>query len=176
MTAKKIRPWRPSEEWFEKSGTLPCGKCMTILPKSDFAKDKTHKNGYRSICKECTNKSAKATWKKNKHKYVETSREWYLQKKYGISIAEYNQILDEQNGVCKICDQPEVKKDRHTSETVRLAVDHCHTTGKVRGLLCVRCNLGIGRFEDNPELLRSAARYLEDSVTVSVTKPSWVVS
>jgi hypothetical protein len=72
-------------------------------------------------------------------------------KKYGMSIEQYNDMIKSQNGCCKICMKP---SDR------RLAVDHNHATGKVRGLLCVNCNLGLGNFQDDPTLLLKAAQYL----------------
>lgn len=79
-----------------------------------------------------------------------------LRRRYGISLEQYEAMLELQDGRCAIC-------GRHGDEFGRrLAVDHCHETGKVRGLLCINCNPGIGAFRDNPELLRRAASYLED--------------
>ena len=71
---------------------------------------------------------------------------------YGITIADYNAILERQGGVCAIC-------KKHPGET--LCVDHCHATGKVRGLLCRKCNAAIGFLEDDPRNARAAAAYLE---------------
>jgi Autographiviridae endonuclease VII len=71
---------------------------------------------------------------------------------YGISIEDYNALLAQQRGACAICR----KRPGH-----RLFVDHCHTTNKVRRLLCRGCNFGIGYFGDDPRLLRAAAAYLE---------------
>jgi hypothetical protein len=76
-------------------------------------------------------------------------------KKYGITLAEYERLLKKQKGVCAICKKPE-----YDARQRRLSVDHDHETGRVRGLLCARCNRALGMFNDNPELLRSAARYL----------------
>ena len=78
-------------------------------------------------------------------------------RKYGISIERYEQMLAEQNGVCAICGSSE-NGDKSTD---RFHVDHCHTTGIVRGLLCLSCNHGLGKFKDSVESLRSAVRYLE---------------
>jgi hypothetical protein len=75
-----------------------------------------------------------------------------LKKMYGISLAEYEKLLADQDGGCAVCGQ----KD----EWFNLAVDHCHGTRKVRGLLCSQCNRGIGLFRDKPDLLERAARYL----------------
>lgn len=71
---------------------------------------------------------------------------------FGIGIAEYEQMLHEQNGKCAICGQ----EDEHFN----LAVDHCHSKGQVRGLLCSQCNRGLGLFKDSPDLLAKAAEYL----------------
>ncbi len=78
-----------------------------------------------------------------------------LKKMYGIDLDEYLVMLDAQGGVCAICGEKE--KD---SRFEYLSVDHCHTTGKVRGLLCNACNRAIGGLKDNPELLRKALLYL----------------
>lgn len=75
-------------------------------------------------------------------------------KKYGLSLSAYLCLCRDQNSACAICKQPNTNKKR-------LAVDHCHTTGKVRGLLCTPCNLALGSMRDNPVLLRKAADYLE---------------
>jgi len=66
-----------------------------------------------------------------------------------------------QNGVCAICSGGETVKTRGTLR--RLAVDHDHETGKVRGLLCNRCNNGLGNFRDDPDLLREAIAYLQEA-------------
>jgi hypothetical protein len=71
---------------------------------------------------------------------------------YGITDDRYQEMVTDQGGRCLICKEPPSKKS--------LAVDHCHKTGKVRGLLCHMCNLALGGFKDNPELLKSAIAYL----------------
>ena len=78
-----------------------------------------------------------------------------LRRRYGITLADYDDILLAQNGVCAICQQSQ-RSGR------RLDVDHEHETGTVRGLLCNRCNRGLGLFQDSPALLRAAAEYLDD--------------
>lgn len=82
-------------------------------------------------------------------------RERDLKRKYGITLADYLRLMDEQNHECAICADP--------SNGRRLDVDHCHSTGKVRGLLCRRCNLILGHAEDEPEVLILAASYLESA-------------
>jgi hypothetical protein len=76
-------------------------------------------------------------------------------KKYGWTVERYNEVLEEQDYRCKIC-------GKYPNKTA-LAVDHCHETGKVRGLLCTKCNTGLGLFCDSPELLIKAFRYIMNS-------------
>ena len=78
----------------------------------------------------------------------------YLQKTYGITTDDYNRMLTEQNNTCAICGDECVSGKK-------LAVDHNHDTGAVRGLLCCKCNRGLGIFNDQLDLLRSAVLYLE---------------
>jgi hypothetical protein len=84
-----------------------------------------------------------------------------LRSKYGITLEQYNIMLENQGGVCAICGDPPTII--HAGEKVSpLSVDHCHKTGKVRGLLCHPCNMALGLFKDNKDRLRAAAAYLED--------------
>lgn len=92
------------------------------------------------------------------------NRESKFKKLYGITVAEYDVMYDKQNGVCAICDLEETAKDRITGKPRKLAVDHCHKTGKVRGLLCTNCNTAIGRLKDDLSLFRAAVRYLKSHV------------
>lgn len=84
-----------------------------------------------------------------------------LKKCYGITLEEYNEMLSEQQGVCAICGNPPyLVGTGGTTLPGSLAVDHCHKTGAVRGLLCTNCNLGLGSFFDNAVLLQRATAYL----------------
>jgi hypothetical protein len=84
-----------------------------------------------------------------------------LKKKYGLTPADYANMLAAQGGVCAICNSAEPMKHKKTGQAFELSVDHDHRTGKVRGLLCHACNTGMGKFEDSVELLLSAVTYLE---------------
>ena len=85
----------------------------------------------------------KKRFKKFKDKNPNYHRDYNLMYKYGITIEQYNQMFKEQKGCCRIC-------GRHQTEvTQKLNVDHCHVTGKVRGLLCWSCNHKLGWFENN---------------------------
>lgn len=107
----------------------------------------------RSYCIECATKRNKVWRKSNPEKYARTRRNGHYLRKYGISLDDYEAMLQLQAGTCAIC---------NTVPDGLLVVDHCHSSGAVRALLCQSCNKGLGLFVENPELLRSAAEYLED--------------
>ena len=77
-----------------------------------------------------------------------------LRNLYGVSLEQYEKLLEKQNHVCAICKKPSKK---------RLSVDHCHETLQIRGLLCHNCNTGLGHFKDNIERLQTAIEYLKFS-------------
>lgn len=83
---------------------------------------------------------------------------------YGITLDEYEAMASAQGYRCAICGERETALHKVTLEPRNLAVDHCHATGKVRALLCTRCNGGLGNFNDDPELLRKAIAYLESHI------------
>lgn len=81
---------------------------------------------------------------------------------YGISQEEYTAMHNAQGGVCAICSRPETSVNHGKGGGIKwLAVDHCHETGVIRGLLCHFCNTGIGKLQDSPATLRKAANYIE---------------
>lgn len=84
----------------------------------------------------------------------------YLRKKYGITLEWYRKQLSKQNNVCAICKQPETAVIK--GKVISMPVDHCHKTGKTRGLLCTKCNRGLGLFRDDHDILKSAIDYLKD--------------
>lgn len=86
-------------------------------------------------------------------------RDKQLQRDFGITLGMYNKMLDDQGGVCAICEKPEFSK--RSGKIRALAVDHCHDTGRVRALLCTSCNPMIGYSKDDTNILRKAAAYLE---------------
>lgn len=93
----------------------------------------------------------------------EQGRDYSLRSKYKITLAEYEKLLEKQNGVCALCGNLENAVEKYYKGIKRLAVDHCHETNKIRGLLCSSCNIGIGNLKHNPELLRKAAVYCEET-------------
>jgi len=87
----------------------------------------------------------------------ESNRKKKLSQKYNMTVEKYDSMLKEQNNCCKIC-------STHESEfNKRLAVDHCHTTGKIRGLLCMACNILLGKAKDNINTLNNAIDYLNNN-------------
>ena len=84
-----------------------------------------------------------------------------LRRDFGITLAQYDSKFAEQNGVCAICGQPDKRVHKATKLPMNLAVDHCHNSKKIRGLLCSNCNTGLGNFKDDPNILRAAVAYLE---------------
>lgn len=115
-------------------------------------------------------------------RYREEAREWArlnpdkhknsrLKLSYGIDIAEYNRMVESQCGGCAICGAKHcLDKDPRSGKQRMLHVDHCHTSGKVRGLLCSNCNKGIGLFYDSPGNLESAAEYLRRASSNEVAR------
>lgn len=104
---------------------------------------------------------AKEVWKRyyeaNKQVMSDRQRKYQLKDKYGITEDDYDSLLEKQDHSCAICGT-----DKPTGKWKRFAVDHCHHTGDIRGLLCNECNRGIGLLKDNPELLDKAALYLRN--------------
>jgi len=94
-------------------------------------------------------------YKHGRSQTKEYDLELHMKRAYGLDFKDYERMLEEQNGVCAICSSPP-PNNRKT----RLAIDHCHKTGKVRGLLCDKCNRSIGLLKDDVSVLKSAIKYL----------------
>lgn len=160
-----------------------CTKCLTMKEFSEFSKHKKYKNGLRSSCKECIRLYDRKVYhknperreklnlklfqwrEKNRNSYNKYTRKYRrvnkektkntdLKKNYGITLEIYNKMLKEQNYCCKICNKNEKEFK------LKLCVDHCHKTEKIRGLLCNKCNFGISYFSDNIEIINKAIEYL----------------
>lgn len=111
-----------------------CSRCKKSLPVEDFNRKK---KGYQSRCRNC-------------------SRHIQWEHRYGITHEDYERLLNQQEGLCAICRQPELVWGQ-------LAVDHDHTTNEVRGLLCHKCNPLLGYARDNIEILENAIKYLKEN-------------
>lgn len=139
-----------------------CTSCGKDKPLDDFWSDKRRTHGKQARCKVCRTAETRAYRaahpELNKVRYTKEKareRERHLIRKYGISGQAYTQMLNKQNGCCAICASPE----KNQFEEV-FHVDHCHTTGSVRGLLCRGCNHMLGAMNDDPNLLLRAIKYL----------------
>jgi hypothetical protein len=127
-----------------------CSKCGETKPIEEFHMNK-QRNSPQSYCKSCAKEEGKRYYKYNAIKDWERK----LRKKYGITAEEYYKLEETQQYSCKVCG---IHKD---SLGKRLCVDHCHDTGLIRGLLCDKCNTGIGKLGDSIEGLQRALKYLE---------------
>jgi hypothetical protein len=133
-------------------GHVWCAGCSLWKLPADFWKDRSTKTGYQSACKACRSKFRGGA------RTAEQQKRSNL-KKYGITLEDYEALHNAQAGVCAICGRPETTRNPKCGMK-SLAVDHCHTTGKVRGLLCHNCNRGIGHLQESPEVMAAAVKYL----------------
>jgi hypothetical protein len=99
--------------------------------------------------------------KRNRNRTKEQMKDGFIKSVYGITLKDYEEMFEKQRGVCAICGNPETRKSRY-SGICRLTIDHNHITKNVRGLLCHKCNNGLGNFVDNPEILLKAISYLKE--------------
>jgi hypothetical protein len=132
-----------------------CTKCKETKPYSEFSINRSNKDGYQTQCKACRRDHGRKYYSNNKVsikalRTPEKRREWNLRHKYGITVDEYNKMLEDQDGKCRICNTPLEKP----------MVDHNHETGEVRGLLCGNCNSMIGMARDDINILARAILYL----------------
>jgi hypothetical protein len=127
---------------------MTCGVEKNII--EFYMRDK--KTGRRhSACKECDKARVKARHQANPDRTKNND----LKRMYGITLEEHTKMFENQNGVCAIC------RKSGDGKWKKLCVDHCHTTGKVRGLLCKRCNIALGEVGDNIQTLQSMIEYLQ---------------
>jgi hypothetical protein len=136
-----------------------CKNCLVEKPLEEYYTHKRTRDGKGSWCKKCliAQTAEKRKDPVQKELWKEYGRRSLLKNRYGITANEYDLMVSEQNGKCAICNTNTAGGRGAGS---RLAVDHDHTTGQVRGLLCSMCNQGIGMFKDDTELLRKAIDYL----------------
>jgi hypothetical protein len=134
----------------EKAREKQCSKCRALKSVEGFYRSKASKDGRQNQCKTCT--SERHALKVDERRQY--AWEWTLRNKFGITPDDYQRMLEDQGGVCAVCGGLDYGNKK-------LAVDHDHATGKVRGLLCRRCNMGIGLLQDDQRVLRRALAYLE---------------
>jgi len=133
-------------------GTKYCKSCDTTKPIDDFYLRNKTSMVRHSTCKECDKKRVKENHDPVAYRNAE------LQRRYGITQQDYEVMIAEQNNQCAICNATE-PGGRHNRGY--FVVDHCHTTGKVRKLLCHNCNTALGLVGDNTHILQSMIEYLQ---------------
>ena len=133
-----------------------CTKCGIDKPISEYSKKnaKGRKPSLQPRCKTCATEDTRVWYKANK----DVAKNTRLQKAYGISLDEYNEMLPTH---CPLCNK--LLNITDTLGPDSPVVDHCHVAGHVRGIICNECNRGLGYFRDNIQALRNAATYLENS-------------
>ena len=129
-----------------------CPACKENKPRGQFGLDKSSPNGLATYCRACFKLYRQA----NPRSQTSTDNSFYtyIEKSYGLTREEYDGLKARQGNLCAICNGP-------SPDGRRLHIDHDHQTGKVRGLLCVKCNVGLGAFKDQPTLLENAIVYLK---------------
>jgi hypothetical protein len=140
---------------------ISCSKCGQIKPFSEFRRRAGKRDGeYYAWCKPCSNAVRRAWAARNPGK----EREYDLKYHYGLTMAEYEAMYESQDGRCAICCTPKpahVTRGASAKQTIGLVVDHDHTTGAVRALLCHRCNNALGCVSDDISILLAAIEYLK---------------
>lgn len=135
---------------------LQCSKCNQVKPQTEFYKESKYARGYRYSCKVCEApvRSLYHNKPENKLRATESRRKWVRKNKYNFPQELYDERLNDQSGLCAICgtDNPGGRGQFHA--------DHDHTTKQPRGVLCHNCNVALGNFKDNPEILKAAIEYL----------------
>ena len=134
-----------------------CSSCTEVKPLEVFTKMGGKRASNRSsTCVPCRTAYNRRRRAENPTHYYEIERRSKFKRQYGITVEDYDRMLEAQGGGCAVCDVKEPG-----GRTKYFAVDHCHGTGRVRGLLCTKCNRGLGLFNDDTARLLAAANYLE---------------
>lgn len=150
-------------------GRKPCPRCKQRKQLSDFGTTKRALHCVSTYCKQCSNEMQqdRRNTPEGAQKHRDASKKWRLENlahhaaigakwRYGCDYGTYESMLAAQNGECAICSTPEPG-----GNAGRFAIDHCHGSKVIRGLLCNNCNNGLGRFKYDPNRLQKAAIYLE---------------
>jgi len=135
-----------------------CQKCKIVHPAKSFARNTRNKDNLSAWCKQCRAEYAKLYRAINKEKIKNKQRDIRYKESYGISLEDYNKMLEKQGNKCACCGSTKASKSIH--KWANFCVDHCHLTGEVRGLLCNSCNIGIGKLGDNLDGVLNAVSYL----------------
>lgn len=134
-----------------------CFRCKVEQPIQNFHKLQSGPGGWGTRCKSCSKDVAKKHWETHRHKLNKRSAACHQKRVYGITPDVKTAMLSAQGGKCAICRC--ILRD--TKGMDKVSIDHNHETGVVRGLLCGRCNIGLGMFHDNQGFLSAAISYLK---------------
>ena len=132
----------------------PCTKCGITKPLEDYPLDKRANDGRASSCKQCNNKEHRKRY--SSKEYKNSNHKYRMEKRYGLSPLDFDTLIGANNNCCHLCNK-KFKDTRHKH------IDHCHETGRVRGILCKDCNTALGKLGDNEEGLLKALRYLRSN-------------
>lgn len=139
-----------------------CIKCNGLLSLQYFTKDASKKDGRSIYCQSCQRRKQKEYRKntpekqkeyKKRHHSSEKSRDYSLRYRYGMTSSQFDIMFESQGRICALCNSDK-------SDSKNFVVDHCHKTGKVRGILCSYCNRALGMLKDDTEILKKAIIYL----------------
>lgn len=159
---KKKSPAR-SREQIEHDIAMQSKKCTVCGVRkhfSEFYNLRKAPDGVSYRCKSCDNAAVNKYRAENPDKFRDTFRDTNLKQRFGISLEQYKEMLEKQGGVCAICGGSEPKSLGSSKQS--FSVDHCHDTGRIRGLLCSSCNRGLGLLGDTVESVQRALDYLKE--------------
>lgn len=164
---KRIKSW---PEWAVTNCTLH----GFLSIEQTYPSGKTRHGKNRRRCKQCRYKNALKYRKRNKNKYLSQTRKYdmhsprrnymrerrRLLKQFGLTLEQYDEMHKNQDAKCKICKRSETRINNERGKICKLSVDHCHKTGKVRGLLCFNCNAALGMVKESIPILEEMIKYL----------------
>jgi hypothetical protein len=148
-----------------------CKSCVSIADKSPTPEMRQRKlkqlKEWVSNNPDKRKEQKRRHYEKNKDKIDQKAKDWYennkeryvnnaLLRKYGVTLEQYNLLREQQNFSCAICEEREDVVGK------KLVVDHSHATGRIRKLLCAKCNVGLGMLKDSPDIMERAAKYVRD--------------
>ena len=131
-------------------GEWKCSKCKKWLPASAFNKDKSQHFGLSYACRDCLRP---------------ITRKFNLKSKYNLEVEEYNALLDKSQGRCQCCNK--TLEPDSPSPNNRPVIDHCHTTGRVRGILCNHCNRLVGYLGEDSAYALQLVEYINTACSAN---------
>jgi hypothetical protein len=137
-----------------------CSTCKVVKPVTEYHGHPHTSDGLQSVCKQCHAATAANGYRKMSATEKDRRNARSKAARYGMTLEEMLAYVDAHNGLCDICGKPDTTH-RKATWTNKLTFDHDHASGKLRGMLCSRCNIAIGSVNDDPAILRKLADYIE---------------